>query len=116
MDNDTGAYKANTSGVHKSCIRKELVKMKPIKSISPTTWKEVESEGRLDLLWTDGCYDRMACIVATRASCADVKVCRKNVDELPLAFISPLRTKNNGYWYVTIRHEIKTRPKKVYHS
>jgi len=57
----------------------------------------MESERRLDLLWTNGCYDSMASIVPTRASCADVEVCRKNVDELPLTFISPLRTKNNGY-------------------
>ena len=63
-----------------------------------TAGKEVESEGLLDLLWAHGHDDRVASVVASGASGAYIELGREDVYELPLAFISPLRTQNHSDW------------------
>lgn len=62
----------------------------------------MEGIGRRNLVRAYGYDDGVPSVVTTRTTSADVGVCSKDVDKFTLAFVTPLRTQNDGHYKMTM--------------
>lgn len=87
-----------------------------VTSFIHTAWEQVKSKGRRDLLWADWNDDGVTRIVTACAACADVDLCREDVNEFTLAFVAPLCAENNGHCTgheLCIEMSMNGRPRRV---